>query len=57
VKNEPLNIYFDDQYQLKIKFNSENCTIEIERIHVGSVKFHINENSHRQESGSEGDNH
>ena len=35
VKNEPLNIYFDDQYQLKIKFNSENCTIEIERIHVG----------------------
>ena len=21
------------------------------------VKFHINENSHRQESGSEGDNH
>ena len=35
VKNEPLNIYFDDQYQLKIKFNSEKYVIKIKKISVG----------------------
>jgi hypothetical protein len=35
VKNAPLNIYFEDPNQFAIKTNSETCSIEIERIHVG----------------------
>ena len=35
VKNEPLNIYFEDQYQFAIKFNSKNCIIKTEKICVG----------------------
>ena len=35
VKNAPLNIYFEGPNQFAIKINSETCSVDIERIHVG----------------------